>query len=254
MAAGLRALLASADLLDVIIEVRDARMPRSTSVVHLHPKLRAKPLIVLLNREELAVTDATAQWIAALSTSGLQTFSGIGTRAASLGPLRTALLRFRARRSKVRAAVVGAPNTGKSSVINALVRRKRTVTENKAGVTRHVRWVALSETTDLLDTPGLLQPKIPNATVAWQLALCGILPESAVDAETVVARLSAWLVEHPTQRGNIPTLETFATERGMLRSKGALDLANAARAFVASFRSGAFGRHTFELARERDTS
>ena len=149
-------------------------------------------------------------------------------------------------------AVVGAPNTGKSSVINALVHRKRAIVQNKAGVTRHVRWIALDDHVDILDTPGVLAPRITSQTVAWQLAVCGILPESAFDAEEVVDRLSAWLGLSATNHSGVPDVEMFARERGMLRRGGEIDRRNAARTYLKEFRAGNLGRVTFELPEERD--
>lgn len=247
MAAGLRAVFESADLIDLVIEVRDARMPRSTAVAALHPKLRGKPTIVLLNRQDLADALLTARWLAALAASGTGAFAGTGTRAATLKDLRTALLAVRGRRGKVRAAVVGAPNTGKSSVINALVRRRRAVAENRAGVTRHIRWIGLDEKTDLLDTPGVLEPRIASAAIAWQLGACGVLPESAFDAESIAAHLVRWAASHHGECAKIPSLESFARRRGMLRRGGEPDWPNAARAYLAAFQAGSFGRITFEL-------
>src|SRR5579864_5402369 len=160
MAAGLRALLSLADLIDLIVEVRDARLPLTTAVVSLHEKLRRKPLIVLLNREDLAEAAITKAWLRALRAAELSAFAGIGTNARSLGPLRTALLRRERRRARLRVAVVGAPNVGKSSVINALARRKRAPVADRAGVTRAASWLSMGEGVEILDTPGVLAPRI----------------------------------------------------------------------------------------------
>lgn len=247
MAAGLRALLASADLIDLIVEVRDARLPRSTAVARSHPRLRTKPALVLLNRDDLAVSTLTSDWLAALAKDHIKAFRGVGTRAGTLRPLRAALLSSPSKPGKIRVAVVGAPNTGKSSVINALIRRKRAIVENKAGVTRHLRWLPLDAHVELLDTPGVLEPKIANPVVAWQFAVCGILPETAYDPEAVVAELLSWISHHAPARISLPHLRDFATEHGMLRRGGKPDLTNAARAYIGSFRAGLFGRITFEL-------
>jgi len=247
MAASMRALLSSADLIDLIVEVRDARVPRSTAVARSHPKLRAKPALVLLNRDDLALSTSTTGWIADLAKDHIKAFRGVGTRAGTLRPLRDALLNSKSKRGKIRVAVVGAPNTGKSSVINALIRRKRAVVENRAGVTRHLRWLPLDARVELLDTPGVLEPKIASPVVAWQFAACGILPETAYDPEAVVAELSNWIARHASSRVSLPHLQDFAAERGMLRRGGVADLSNAARSLLAAFREGSFGRITFEL-------
>lgn len=246
MAAGLRAVVEAGNLIDLVLEVRDARLPRATSVVRLHRRLKDKPTVVLLNRDDLADPARTRAWLKHLAEKGIRAFKGVGTRAASLRTLRAALLEHKARRGRLRIAVVGAPNTGKSSVINALTRRKTAVTQNKPGVTKQVRWIPLDAKAEILDTPGVLEPKIANAETAWQLALCGVLPESAFDVEQVASRFGAWLAQHRPRESGVLDLETFARQRGMLRHGGEPDRLNAARTLVKEFRAGTFGRITFE--------
>lgn len=242
----------AADLIDLVLEVRDARLPRSTHVADLHRRLKPKPAIVLLNRKDLADPAATTAWLSRVATAGSPAFAGTGTSAATLRPVRAAITAFKGRRKRTRVAVVGAPNTGKSSVINALVHRKRTLVQDKAGVTRHVRWIALDDRVDILDTPGVLAPRVTSQTAAWQLAACGILPESVFDVEDVVDRLSGWLSRRDTQPSVATNLEAFAQQRGMLRRGGEIDRRNAARSYLKEFRAGHLGRVTFELAEERD--
>jgi len=251
MAAGLRAVMDVADLIDVVLEVRDARLPCSTATAALHRRLKPKPTFVLLNRKDLAENIATRGWLTYLSESGTAAFAGSGTHAATLRGLRTALIAYKGRRSRTRVAVVGAPNTGKSSVINSLVRRKRTLVQDRAGVTRHVRWIALDENVDILDTPGVLEPKINNTTTAWQLALCGILPESAFDVDEVIDQFATWIARARPELAGKVDLESFARQRGMLRRGGETDRRNAAGAFLREFRAGKLGRFTFEHAGEQ---
>jgi ribosome biogenesis GTPase A len=203
--------------------------------------------LILLNREDLADPASTRRWLAALR-AGYQTFATIGTRAASLGPVRQAVLGAPKRRAVLHVAVVGAPNTGKSSVINALSRRKRAVAQDRAGVTRHTRWLALAPGIELLDTPGVLPPKIIGRDAAWQLAATGGLPETAYDPEEVVERLAAWLQAAGHARAAARfDVEEFARARGMLAKGGEVARTSAARTLLAEFRSGALGRFTFEI-------
>ncbi len=248
MAAGVRRLLELADLIDVIVEVRDARLPRSTAVVDEHPRLSRKPRITLLNRSDLAEPAATSAWVAQLGRGAARhAFATVATHAATLRAMRGALLALPHKRGTLRAAVVGAPNTGKSSIINALGRRKRAVVADRAGVTRHVRWLHAGEGIDVLDTPGLLPPRITSDDAAWQLALCGSLPESAFDVEEAVDSLARWLAERRPALAPRADLDAFARARGMIRRGGELDRRNAARTFVSSFRDGSLFRLTFEL-------
>jgi ribosome biogenesis GTPase A len=246
MAAGLRAVVENAAVIDAVIEVRDARIPRATAATGLHPSLARKRRIVLLNREDLADPEATDLWLSSLARDGVTAFAGIGTHAGSLKGLRNALVSQRPREGRLRAAVIGAPNTGKSSVINALGRRRRAMTQDKAGVTRHVRWLSIGDSVELLDTPGVLAPRITSAAAAWQLALCGSLPDSAFDAEDVAAHFAAWLHIHRPGDADEYELNAFARRHGMIRRGGEIDARNAARKLVAQFRAGANLKVTFE--------
>jgi ribosome biogenesis GTPase A len=246
MAAGMRAVLEVADVIDIVVEVRDARLPRSTAVAHLHRRLAHKPQIAVLNRYDLAEEGATAAWIQALRAGGLAAFACVGTRAGTLRALRADLLARPRKRGRLRIAVVGAPNTGKSSFINALSRTKRAIAQDRPGVTRHVRWLDLEPGVQLLDTPGLLAPRILAADAAWQLALCGSLPETAHDVEETVTHFHRWLKVHRPQLASKADLEAFASVRGMRRRGGEIDRVNAARKLVALFRAGELFRITFE--------
>jgi ribosome biogenesis GTPase A len=246
MAAGIRAVLEVADLIDVVIEVRDARVPRATAVAGLHPRLKRKPTIVLLNRADLADASATRGWVESLKSEGLDAFATTATHAGTLRAARAALLARPRKRAVLRAAVVGAPNTGKSSVINALGRRKRTVVADRAGVTRHAGWSKLEAGVELLDTPGLLPPRVESAQAAWQLSLCGSLPETAFDVEEAVDEFARWLARNRPRFAARADLDAFAQAHGMRRRGGELDRRNAARRFVADFRAGDLFRLTFE--------
>jgi ribosome biogenesis GTPase A len=246
MAAGIRAMLDVADLIDVVIEVRDARMPRSTAVLASQPRLARKSTIALLNRSDLADPRATNAWLASLDRSGVRAYACVATRAKTLNELRADLLARPRKRGVLRAAVMGAPNTGKSSVINALGRAKRTIVADKPGVTRHVRWLKIEGGVELLDTPGLLRPRIESDDAAWQLALCGTLPETAMDVETTAARFHDWLREHRPDAAHRADLDAFASRHGMRRRGGELDRRNAARKLLSEFRAGRLFRLTFE--------
>ena len=150
----------------------------------------------------------------------------------------------------MRAMVVGIPNTGKSSIINGLLRRTAAKTEDKAGVTRSLQWFRVQPKLEVMDTPGILVPKIATPEAQWQLALTGALPRERFDAEDVVEHFVAWAREHRPQ-ADVPDLETFARGRGFARRGGEVDLHNAAGAYLKDFNDGKFGRITFERAEPR---
>ncbi|MBC5823919.1 MAG: 50S ribosome-binding GTPase [Candidatus Eremiobacteraeota bacterium] len=238
----MRALEGIADLIDIFIEVRDARIPAATDVAASRAKLRSKPVFIVLNRADLADAKATAAWLAHLRAVGKSAFAGVGKEPSSLNRLRSALLSQGRRGKRLRLAVVGAPNAGKSSVINALARQKRAVVRDQPGVTRKLEWRQLGLDADILDTPGVLSPRIDSADAAWQLALCGILPEKAFDPEEVAERFCRW----SGCLASALDVDAFAARRGRLRRGGELDRAAAARSLIAAFRTGALGRMTFE--------
>ena len=242
----MRAAAKLAGLIDLVVEVRDARVPRATAVAHLHESLRRKASLVLLNRADLAEPDKTAAWLARLRERGSIAFAGVGTSAASLRELRAAIAGRPPRRGRLRVAVVGAPNTGKSSVINALARRKRAQVQNRPGITRQAQWLRVAPNVDMLDTPGVLAPRITDPESAWQLAACGILPESASDPEEIIEQLADWLRRHRPDLAPVADLDAFAHSRGMRRRGGELDRAGAARKLLAAIRAGKLFRVTYE--------
>ena len=144
-----------------------------------------------------------------------------------------------------RAMVVGIPNTGKSSIINGLLRRTAARAEDKAGVTRSLQWFRVQPKLEVMDTPGILVPKIATPQAQWQLALTGALPRERFAAEEVVELFAAWAREHRPHL-SVPGLETFARGRGFTRHGGEVDLHNAAGAFLKDFNDGKLGRITFE--------
>ncbi|MGC1380950.1 MAG: GTPase, partial [Candidatus Baltobacteraceae bacterium] len=148
-------------------------------------------------------------------------------------------------RGIARAMVVGIPNSGKSSIINALVGRSAAKTEDRAGVTRQLQWFRLSRDVELMDTPGVLPPKIGGSASQWKLALCGAVPRALYDPAEVAEAFYRWLVgRHP--RTNVPSLQAFAAARGFMRRGGEVDYHNAAQSYIRAFNEGAFGRISLE--------
>jgi ribosome biogenesis GTPase A len=247
MAAGIRKLEKIAPLVDLVIEVRDARLPRSTAPARFPGRLAAKPRIIVLNRSDLADSIQTERWVQSLRRNGQTAFAMAATRPATVRPLRAALLSQPTRGPRLRIAVIGAPNTGKSSLINALARRKGAPAQNRPGVTRDTGWIVLDRRVELLDSPGVLEPAIRNPQTAWQFAVCGILPESAFDPEDAALHLCAWWQHHrPADAADPLDLESFARRRGMLTRGDELNRRNAAGALLREFRAGKLGRVTFE--------
>lgn len=243
MAQSIRLMRDRLELVDVIIEVVDARLPTISANPLLDELIGGRPRIVLLGREDLADPQLTGKWIAYEQELGRRALAINGKQQGSVRNALPILNELAAGRKTTRAMVVGIPNTGKSTVINGLAKRIAAKAEDKAGVTRSLNWFRVSPTLEIMDTPGILVPKIETADAQWQLALCNALPRERYDAQEVVAKFTVWAAEH---RRDVPDLETFARKRGFRRRGNDIDYHNAAGAYVKDFNLAKFGRITFE--------
>ena len=246
MAKAMRKLGERLRIVDAIIEVIDARLPRASSNPALDALAEHKPRVVVLGREDLADPHATRDWIAWYAENGRRAISVNGKDQTSVKRIAAALDELVAGSGTARAMVVGIPNTGKSSIINGLLRRTAAKAQDKAGVTRSLQWFRVQPKLEVMDTPGILVPKIATPEAQWQLALTGALPRERFNAEEVIGRFVAWAREHRPSL-DVPDLERFARARGFTRRGGELDLHNAAGAFLKDFGDAKFGRITFEL-------
>jgi len=232
-------------LVDVVIEVLDARLPLMSSNPELDRIVGTRPRLVILGCEDLADPFATRRWLAWYAAQHRPAIAVDGRLQPSVNRARAELDRFVAGRGPSRAIVIGIPNTGKSSLINGLAKRTAAKTENKAGVTRQLRWIRANDQLEVMDTPGILVPKIPTAEAQWMLALTGALPRERYDPEDVVERFAAWAQLH-VPKLKVPDLERFARARGFVRRGDEIDSHNAAGAYMRAFGEAKFGRITFE--------
>lgn len=194
---------------DLVIEVRDARIPLSTGHPRLQRWINGKQHLLVLNRRDMVPTAAQQAWDQWFR-AGDQTIwwcdakAGIGVKQLQQAAIRSGAA-LNARRTArgmkprpVRALMLGFPNVGKSALINRLVRQKVVDSARRAGVTRSLRWVRLGQELDLLDAPGVLPPRLDDQQAALRLALCDDIGQAAYDGEGVavafielLARLSA---------------------------------------------------------------
>ncbi len=246
MARAMRRLGEYVKLVDVVVEVADARVPRSGRNPALDALAGKRARILVLTREDLADPATTKAWVRAFAQGGLEALGADARLQRSVARVAAAIARSAEKRAgSARALVVGLPNSGKSSIVNGLLRRAAAKTENRAGVTRQLQWFRMAPGVELMDTPGILVPKIAGKEAQWKLAICGALPHERYDPEQVADAFHRWLLEH-RPRTRVPDLAAFARARGFMRRGGEIDYHNAARSYISAFDDGAFGRISFE--------
>ncbi|HEY0799182.1 MAG TPA: YlqF/YawG family GTPase [Candidatus Baltobacteraceae bacterium] len=255
MARAMRRLAEDMRLIDLVIEITDARLPgsgRNPALAHIAGKTRR---LVVLGREDLANPQSTERWLAYFQARGEQAVALDAKSPASFTRLRKALAEVAGSARSGRVLVLGIPNAGKSTVINGLVGRSVARTADKAGVTRAAQWFRVRAThgraadpadgwLEVMDTAGILVPKIDTPQAQWKLAMLGAVPRSHFDPEDVVTQFSAWAHENGLRK--VPNLDAFAIERGFVRHGQAVDTHNAAWAFLKDFSEKRFGRVTLE--------
>jgi ribosome biogenesis GTPase A len=254
----------------VCIELLDARAPFATKNPDLEQLSAGKKRIVVLNKSDLASKEGNGKWADYYKSLGkdmaeLDCKSGAGIRevrsllikAADEKHKRDASRGIRLKRP-VRALVCGIPNVGKSTLINALAKRGATKTGNKPGVTKGKQWITVSKEIELLDSPGLLWPKIEDETASVYLALIGSMNDEAIDTDTLAVKLIDLLKERYPEilkekyeaEVSDPVEEILikAAEKGnMVKKGGTYDTERALKSMLDSFRSGKLGRITLEL-------
>ncbi len=262
-------------LIDVVIEVLDARLPKSSHNPDLEDILKNKKRVVLLNKSDLAEEKENQKWIKYFEKNNIPAVladcnQGKGMRE-SLDEIRGIMqedLKKDAQKGKVgraiRVLVLGIPNVGKSSYINRLTKKVSAKVGNKPGVTRQKQWIRLDNTIELLDTPGVLWPKLDNENTALYLAFTGTIKEDILERTDIAYNLLKYLLkEYPenlNKRYNIELeeaddevlayMEAIGKKRGALLSGGRIDYEKTAGIILEDFRSGKLGRISLEKVEE----
>ena len=184
---------------DLVIEVRDARIPRSTSHPCLQKWIKNKKHLLVVNRRDMITPESLAAWNAWFKQQGQTALwcnakDGTGTKqikeaAIQLGQELNTRRKSRGMQQRaVRALTLGFPNVGKSALINRLVNRKVVQSSRRAGVTKSLRWVRVGQQLDLLDAPGVLPSRLENQEAALKLAFCDDIGQASYDVESVAIR------------------------------------------------------------------
>ena len=257
-------------LVDVVIELLDARIPFSSANPMLAEIIKTKPRMIALNKIDLADPGMTKKWLnyfkaQGIIAVGIDSAKGRGMKqlvsaAEMLAKPKTE--KFVAKGAKARAArcmILGIPNVGKSSLINRLAGAVKAKTADKPGVTRAKQWIKIGSNLDLLDTPGILWPKFEDKTVGLKLAFTGAINDDIYDREQVTALLlevmrrdyAARLIERFKFKGELPEsgldlLEAIGRKRGCLVKGGVVDLEKAQNIVLNEFRAGKLGLVTLD--------
>ena len=197
----------SMKLIDIMIELVDARIPLSSRNPDIDQLAAGKYRLILLNKYDMADDQITAKWEEYFKSKGFfvaktNSKAGKGVKATQniiLEACREKVERDRRRGIKnrpIRAMIAGIPNVGKSTFINSLVGRSCTKTGNKPGVTKGKQWIKLNKNIELLDTPGILWPKFEDQTVGLKLALIGSIRDEILNQDEMAIELIEYLKEH----------------------------------------------------------
>ncbi len=271
MAKTRRLIKESLKLVDGVIEIVDARIPRSSSNPELSQIINKKPKIVLLNKCDMADSKVTDLWIKYYAKKGVtaiavdcKTGKGLNKfQSACEKALSSVIERNKEKGMEgkpLRFMVVGIPNTGKSSFINRMAGKYKAVVADRAGVTKSNQWFSAGKGIELLDTPGVLWPKFEDREVGDKLAFIGSVKDEVTDIETIACRLLETLSksrpEMIEQRYKITDfedkqsweiLELIGRKRGFLIKGGEIDTLRAATAVCDEFRGGKLGKISLEL-------
>lgn len=261
---------ANLKLVDVVIELLDARIPISSRNPQFDQLVGHKKRVVALNKFDLADPFRTKMWIGHYAKQGIKaipinsiTGEGVGELIAEAKASCTDVIEKAQRQGRlvrpIRAMIVGIPNVGKSSLINKLAGKSAAKTGNKPGVTRGKQWIRLNKEVELFDTPGILWPKIEEDMMGIKLACSGAIKDEILNIEDIAFHLinllkldydKAFKDRYKLDASIVDTVEMMTVigrKRGCLIKGNEVDLEKASRLIVDEFRKGLIGRITLEV-------
>lgn len=255
-------------VIDVVIELFDARAPKSSINEHLEKVIQHKKKLYVFTKADLADPEQTSKWqkhfrtedseVLVVNVNDKNSYNSISNAVIRLGKTKWAKEMARGMKPQpIRTMIIGIPNVGKSSLINLLAKRKAAGVQNKPGYTRGEQWIRVNKDFLLLDTPGILPMSYENQEKAVNLALLGSIREDILPNNELVSVLLKFLKEHyPNalkERFGIETigeqkeaLEEIANKRGLLAGSGRLDILKAESLLLKEFKDGLLGRISLE--------
>ncbi len=267
-----RSLLDQLKRVDVVLEVRDARIPFATHHPRVNHWVGSKERLLVLNRMDMISKNLQSAWLDWFQSQGEQPYftnaqhsQGVAALAKAAQAAGEGMNQRRRDRGMlprpVRAVVIGFPNVGKSALINRLLKKKVVASARRPGVTRQLRWIRISDQLELLDAPGVLPSQLADQDAALKLAICDDIGEAAYDNQRVAANLvdrlkalqdqaSEFMPSQPLQSRYTLSPETMTGESYLVtlaetRHQG--DVERTARELLNDFRKGTLGTIPLEL-------
>lgn len=255
------------NLVDVIIEVIDARIPYSSWYKTTSDLCSNKPRLILMNKSDVSDSNLNKSWVKIISdvsfckvlTTSAKNTNDIKIITSVLSDLSKEIMQKRAEKGllprAIRTMVIGLPNVGKSTTINRLVKRAKAKTGPKAGVTRTQQWVRINDKIELLDTPGIIPTALNDQQQALKLAMVNSIGEAAYDSVFVAQNLieilnELYKVEIQNYYGFDPdeqiNLETIAKKRNWILKGNEPDIKRTSEIILSTFRNGKIGKFTLE--------
>ncbi len=260
-------------LIDVVIELLDARVPLSSRNPMIDEIIKNKPRLILLNKKDLADNDVTKAWVEYFAEQGIHAHpvdslngSGVHKIADLCMELVVEMQEKRASKGllprNVRAMILGIPNVGKSSLINRLAKKNVAQTGDRPGITKAQKWIKSGDRLELLDTPGILWPKFEDQAVGYRLAATGAIKDEILDLVDIASFVVDYFKVHYSERiserykidelpeDKIELLELIGRKRGCLVSGGHVDYDKAAEIILRELRTGKLGPFSLEDPRD----
>lgn len=257
------------NLIDVVIELLDARIPLSSRNPMIDEIVKNKPRLVLLNKKDLADPQITKAWVEYFAQQGLfahpvDSLSGSGVHKIAdlcmelVSEMQQKRIAKGLQPRNVRALILGIPNVGKSSLINRLAKKNVAATGDRPGITKAQKWIKGGDRLELLDTPGILWPKFEDQMVGYRLAATGAIKDEILDMIDIAGFVVDYFkVHYPDRLTNrykldqlpedkIELLESIGRKRGCLVSGGHVDYDKAAEIILRELRSGKLGLFSLE--------
>lgn len=258
------------NLVDVVVEVLDARIPYSSRNPEIDSLVKNKPRIVILNKYDLADESVCNSWKEWFTEKGIRVIyvDSIGGKGINeFKSVVKSLMKEKIERERekgrifrpIRTMVVGVPNVGKSSFINRVAGRANAITGDKPGVTRTKQWIRINEEIELLDTPGILWPKFEDLKVGMNLAFTGAIKDEVMDtvelADALMEKLSneypqniseRFKLKDVTNKSGLTLLTEAGKNRGCIVSGGEIDFERIGSIVLDEFRGGKVGKISLE--------